>query len=204
MSFKLQLGHVGEKERFVAKKYIENTYKKYDDETALFVEKTHEGGHVRGKYFKDFEELLSNEQSISSYENFDDYVKQDCGSIGYIDSLIIENIDENKNDNDFSFDELKEMVKQYGESEIVQALENLKNDEKLYVLSDCNGEYIGTDKNSLILSNAKDGKYFWCYSNVNDILDAINSDDELATVFIYNDISRKERNDYLEEYENEN
>lgn len=204
MSYILQLGHVGEKERFVAKKYIENTYIKYDDETALFVEKTHQGGYVRGKYFKDFEELLSNEQSISSYENFDDYVKQDCGSVGYIDSLIIENIDENKNDNDFSFDELKEIVKQYGESEIVEALENLKNDEKLYVLNDCNGEYFETDKNSLILSNVKDGQYFWCYSNVDDILDAINSDDELATVFIYNDISRKERSDYLEEYENEN
>lgn len=204
MSFNLQLGHVGEKERFVAKKYIENTYKKYDEETGLFVEKTHQGGYVRGQYFKDFEELLSDEQSISQYESFDDYIEKDCGSVGYIDSLIYDNIDENKDSKNFSLDELKNIIKEYGDSEIVEALEELKENEKLFVFNDCNGEYIGTDKNSLILSNIKDGQYFWCYEKVNDILDAIDSDDELATVFIYNDMSRNERSNYIEEYENEN
>ena len=199
----MNLGHVGKKEKFVAKRYIEDTYKNNEVEIGLFVEKTHQG-YVRGQYFQDIEELLNNEQSISSYESFDDYVKSDCGSQGYIDSLIIDNIDENKNDKDFSFDELKDIVKQYEESEIVEALLNLKDDEILYVLSDCNCEYFGTDKNNLILENKKDGQFSLCYLNVDEIIEAIESDEELLTVFIYNHMSKNERYEYSDEYENEN
>ena len=35
------------------------------------------------------------------YDSFDDYVEQDCGSQGYIDSLIMDNIDKDKSDNTF-------------------------------------------------------------------------------------------------------
>ena len=200
----LQLGHVSKKEKFVAKRYIEDTYKKNEVKIGLFVEKTHQGGYVRGQYFQDIEELLNKEQFIVQYESFDEYVKNDCGSQGYIDSLIMDNIDENKNDKDFSFEELKDIVKQHGEREIVEALLNLKDDEILYVLSDCNGEYFGTDKNSLILENKKDGQSSLCYLNVDEILEAIESDEELLTVFIYNHMSKNERYEYSEEYENEN
>lgn len=146
--------------------------------------------------------------SIISYDNFDDYVQEDCGSVGYIDSLIIDNIDEDKSDSDFSFEELKDIVREHGEQEIIEALDNLKENEKLHVLSDCNGEYISTDKDSLILDNLADGQYQRVYANTNEIIEAIESDDELATVYIYNYMSNREQEKYRDEYyekvENEN
>lgn len=200
MSFDLQMGFVGEKEKFVAKRYLEMDYKGQNIDTSLWVEKRHQNG-VRGQFFDEIEELLNDESSLREYENFDDYVKEDCGSNGYIDSLIIDNIDDARRDTDFNLEQLKLIVKKYGESEIVEAFENLKEDEKLYILSDCNGEYISTDKDSLILDNIKDGQYQRVYSNTDEILEAIDSDDELATVYIYNYMSNRDQQQYSEEYE---
>ena len=188
MSFDLEMGFVGSKEKFIAKRYIEDEYKKQDFNTCLWVEKKHQNG-VRGQFFNNIVELIREDKSITSYSNLDNYIKDDCGSVGYIDSLIMDNIDENKLECDFSDDELKVIVKEYGDSEIIEALDNLKEDEKLYILSDCNGEYIGTDKDSLILENLADGQYQRVYLNVDEILEAIESDEELATVYIYNYMS---------------
>jgi len=199
MSFDLEMGFVGTKEKYIAKRYIEEEYKEQDLNTCLWVEKRHQNG-VRGQFFDDMEDLLREHESIISYENFDDYVKQDCGSSGYIDSLIMDNIDEDKSDSDFTFEELKKIVKEYGDSEIIEAFENLKEDEKLYVLSDCNGEYIGTDKDSLILDNLADGQYQRVYANTDEIIEAIENDDELATVYIYNYMSNREQEKYRDEY----
>ena len=71
----------------------------------------------------------------------------------------------------------------------------------LYILSDCNGEYAGTDKNNLILENLKDGQNIEIYSNVEEILESIESESELAAVFIYNYMSNYEKNKYSGEYE---
>lgn len=201
MSLNLQVGNVGTKEKFVAKRYIEEEYKEQDKNTCLWVEKRHQNG-VRGQFFDNFEDLLADDKSIKEYKSFDDYIKNDCDSVGYIDSLIMDNIDEDKSDDDYTFEELKDIVKKYGDSEIVEAFEQLKEDEKLYILSDCNGEYISTDKNSLILGNLADGQYQRVYSNVDEIIEAIKNDVELVTVYIYNYMSNYEKNKFLEEYEN--
>jgi hypothetical protein len=195
------MGLVGEKEKFVAKRYIEKEYKEQDRNTSLWVEKRHQNG-VRGQFFDKFEDLLTDDNSIAEYKNFEDYVKQDCGTVGYIDSLIIDNIDEDKSDSDYTFEELKDIVKEYGDSEIVEAFEQLKEDETLYILSSCNGECISTDKNSLILYSLADGQYQRVYSNIDEIIEAIENDDEAATVYIYNYMSIYEKDKFLEEYEN--
>lgn len=199
MSFDLQLGHVGNKERFVTKRYIEEEYKEQGIDTCLWVEKRHQNG-VRGGFFKDFEDLLREDMSIRGYKSFEDFVLDDCGSQGQIDSLIIDNIDENKDDRDFSLEELKKIVQKYYDSEIVEALKNLKEDEKLYILSDCNGEYMGIDKNSLILNNLVDGQYYRIYSTVEEIIEAIAGGDEIVTVYIYNYMSHMYKEKYKDEY----
>lgn len=199
MSFNLQMGFTGTKEKYIATRYIESNYKELEDNTNLWVELRHQNG-VRGQFFDKIEDLLRDDESITSYENFDDYVKQDCGSQGYIDSLIMDNIDENKDNKDFSFEELKEIVRKYEDSDIIESFDSLKEDEKLYVLNDCNGEYISTNKDSLVLDNIADGQYQRIYSNVEDIIEAINSDEELATVFIYNYMGSREQEEYRDEF----
>ena len=55
----------------------------------------------------------------------------------------------------------------------------------------------------MILENLKDGQNIEIYSNVEEILESIESESEseLAAVFIYNYMSNYEKNKYSGEYE---
>ena len=63
MSFGLRMGHVGAKERYIAKRYIEDEYKEEENETSLWLEKTH-NGNVRGVFFCDVRRDIKKRRQI--------------------------------------------------------------------------------------------------------------------------------------------
>jgi hypothetical protein len=205
MSFDLEMGFVGSKEKFIAKRYIESEYKEQEINTCLWVEKKHQNG-VRGQFFNNISDLVDDDNCSSyMYTSLNDYIDSDCGYNGGIDDLIYSNVDEDKEKEDFTGDEIIEIVKKFDDDEIVKGLLNLKENEELHIINDCtNGNYIGTDEEQLILDYIADGQYQRVYNNIEEILEAIESDEELATVYIYNYMSNYEKDKFAEEFENEN
>ena len=179
--FELQFGFVGSKERYVAKRFMEEEYKECEHETKLYIERRHQGT-TRGQFFDDIEELVEDNYFLDEYKDIEAYINEE-----------IEDLDEEEKE-EFEIDE-----------DIKNIFDEKEKDEVVYSLSDgCNIRF-DTDKTSLILNMIADGQYQRIYNNVDEIIEAIESDEEITTVYIYNYMSNYDRDKYLEEIiENEN
>jgi hypothetical protein len=174
MSFPIQCGFIGDKEKFIVKRYLEEEREIYGDDSKIYLEKNHDG-RVKGVIFDEFEELLD-EGNIREFKNIEEYIQEET------DGMDDEDLEEYT-----------------PETDIESAFEDL--DGNLYVLSDNNGEHYNTSKELLIIQTIKDGQEQLLYENFGEALEDINNSNEMLAVFIYNDMSEQEKNQYIEEYE---
>jgi hypothetical protein len=192
---KLAKGLVGIRERFVTKSYITDECLNLGMETKLYIEETH-SGRIEGQYFDDVEELLPEELSLESFKTLDEYVQWKI-SLGFLDEYISEN---NIIEESLSYDEQKEVILQLVSPEIIDSFLALKDNEELYICDGYNGEIYDYNKNNLVLTSISDGKFQKIYENTSEIIEDIDNDFDDVSVYIYNQMSTKKREKYLDEY----
>ena len=174
MNFDLKCGFVGEKELFVARRYLEELIESYSN-SKLFLEKR-DKGNIKEIFFDEIDELL-NENYIDEFKHIESYIERER------DSLDEEDIESYK-----VSDEVKLMF------------DKLKQDELIYVLNDGDNIYINTSKEELILGYVSDGQYSFCYENINAALIDLENSNEMVAVFAYNKTNRSEKEKYLNEF----
>lgn len=173
MGFKLKSGFVGEKERFIARRYLEELISSKDN-SKLFVEKKHNGS-ISGIFFNEFEELLS-DNCVEEFKDIESYIE-----------IETDNLDEDD-------------IKDYEVSDEVKLMfDTLKQNESLYVMHDGANTYLNVSKEELILEYISDGQYSFCYENINAALLDLENENELVSVFAYNKSSSYDKQKYLEE-----
>lgn len=201
MSFELECGFVGNKERETALNYLKDMYK-----TSIFVEQLH-SGKIRGQFFDDEEDLLDDTTTIFTKTSLDEYLVEEIeeSAMDYILEFNL-NIDPSSLNNDESVEKALAEVKNFynlhpeQKSELYVALEELKEGETLYYLCDPSGiERFSTEKGSLIAEVILDGQSHNVFSSIEEAVDCIKTQgyySEELVVWLYNHMSRRDKEKY--------
>jgi len=197
----LECGYVGGKEKFIARRYLENL----GYETSIYVEKEN-SGRVKGQFFKKEEELLNETDYIESYKTLDEYLEKQIVN-DYADYILEDNC--NIDLETSTIKEKKEALKEYYENldlydNLYEALKNKKTNETIYVCvnSLSGNEWVDTDKRYLIVEAISDGQSY-IYDTVKEAIEDIKKDGyehEELVVFLYNNMEKKEKEKYDTEY----